>query len=132
MLDFWYSERCNRQIKLLVIIVTCTLIYAASTIAPLGPIFVGASLGIDMLMHLLRSWEQKISPQHPYAAGFRTVIGVIPLVILITLFGYLPEQPLANSPQWRKFALGIQCIGFVAIGLFILSVYENRARRFES
>ena len=40
-----------------------------------------------------------------------------------TLFGYLPEQ--------HKIALGIQCIGFSAVGLFILSIYGNRAKRFE-
>ncbi len=127
MLDFWYSERCNRQIKLIVIIATCILIYAASTAAQISPVFVGVSLGIGIVVHVLHHFRSKISKANPYAHGFGALSRVIPIIALITLFGYLPEQ----HQQWAKFALGLQCLGFAAIGLFIVSVYENRAKRFE-
>ena len=51
MLEFWYSERCTRQIKLMVIIATCILIYAASTVAQLGSVNVedwDVLLGVGM------------------------------------------------------------------------------------
>ena len=51
MLEFWYSERCHRQIKLVVIIATCIVIYAASTVAQLDPVLVGLSLGIGIVVH---------------------------------------------------------------------------------
>ena len=127
MLEFWYSERCHRQIKLMVIIVTCIVIYAASTVTQLGPVLVAVSLGIGIVVHLLHHFRLKISKSNPYANGFSALSRVIPIIALITLFGYLPEQ---HQP-WAKFALGLQCLGFAAIGLFIVSVYENRAKRFE-
>jgi len=125
MLEFWYSERCSRQIKLIVVIATCILIYAASTVAQLGPVFVGVSLAIGIVVHLLHHFRLKISKSNPYANGFSALSRVIPIIALITLFGYLPEQ------QWGKFALGLQCLGFAAIGLFIVSIYESSAKRFE-
>ncbi|WP_244782971.1 hypothetical protein [Acinetobacter sp. F-1] len=127
MLEFWYSERCHRQIKLMVIIATCIVIYAASTVAQLDPVFVGVSLAIGIVVHLLHHFRLKISKSNPYANGFSALSRVIPIIALITLFGYLPEQ---HQP-WAKLALGLQCLGFAAIGLFIVSVYENRAKRFE-
>lgn len=127
MLEFWYSERCSRQIKLIVIIATCIFIYAASTVAQLDPVFVGVSLAIGIVVHLLHHFRLKISKSNPYANGFSALSRVIPIIALITLFGYLPEQ----HQQWAKFALGLQCLGFAAIGLFIVSIYESRAKRFE-
>ena len=127
MLEFWYSERCSRQIKLIVIIATCILIYAASTVAHLDPVFVGVGLAIGIVVHLLHHFRLKISKSNPYANGFSALSRVIPIIALITLFGYLPEQ----HEQWTKFALGLQCFGFAAIGFFIVSIYESRAKRFE-
>ena len=127
MLDFWYSDRCSRQVKLIVIITTCIVIYVASSVVQLGPVFVGLSLALGILIHVLRHFRLKLSVSNPYANGFGALSRVIPIVALITLFGYLPEY----SQTWAKFALGLQCIGFVAIGLFMVSVYENRAQRFE-
>ncbi|MCO8114025.1 hypothetical protein NI465_07515 [Acinetobacter lwoffii] len=127
MLEFWYSERCSRQIKLIAIIATCIFIYAASTVAQLDPVFVGVSLAIGIVVHLLHHFRLKISKSNPYANGFSALSRVIPIIALITLFGYLPEQ----HQQWGKFAWGLQCLGFAAIGLFIVSIYESRAKRFE-
>ncbi|MEG2263842.1 MAG: hypothetical protein RR932_06040 [Acinetobacter sp.] len=113
--------------KLIAIIATCILIYTASTVAQLDPVFVGVSLAIGIVVHLLHHFRLKISKSNPYANGFSALSRVIPIIALITLFGYLPEQ----HQQWGKFALGLQCLGFAAIGLFIVSIYESRAKRFE-
>ena len=127
MLEFWYSERCNRQLKLIIIIAVCIVIYIASTVAKLGPIFVGISLMIGMLMHVLREFRLKLSPENPYTEGFRALTMAIPIVAVISLIGYLPK----TDEIWKTVALGLQCLGFVAIGLFIVSIYNKRAKRFE-
>ena len=93
----------------------------------LDPVFVGVSLAIGIVVHLLHHFRLKISKSNPYANGFSALSRVIPIIALITLFGYLPEQ----HQQWGKFAWGLQCLGFAAIGLFIVSIYESRAKRFE-
>ncbi|WP_180032216.1 MULTISPECIES: hypothetical protein [unclassified Acinetobacter] len=127
MLEFWYSERCNRQLKLIIIIAVCIVIYIASTVAKLGPIFVGISLAIGMLIHVLREFRLKLAPENPYAEGFRALTMAIPIVAVISLIGYLPK----TDEIWKTVALGLQCLGFVAIGLFIVSIYNKRAKRFE-
>lgn len=127
MLEFWYSERCTRQLKLIIIIMVCVVIYAASTVAKLGPVFVGVSLALGVLMHGLREFRLKLSASNPYANGFAALSRVIPIVLMISLFGYLPK----TGDDWQIWALGIQCLGFAAIGLFIVSIYNKRAKRFE-
>ncbi|WP_291361275.1 hypothetical protein, partial [Acinetobacter sp. UBA3025] len=88
MLEFWYSERCNRQLKLIIIIIAvCIVIYIASTVTKLGSIFVGISLAIGMLMHVLREFRLKLSPENPYAEGFRALTMAIPIVAVISLIG---------------------------------------------
>lgn len=123
MLDFWYSERCTRQIKLMVCIATCAMIYSASTFSELGGIYVGISLAIGMLSHVLHTVALKLPTQNPYKEGFTRLNLFIPLIALITLIGMLPQQ--------HKIALGFQCVGFSMLGLFIVSIYANRAKRFE-
>ena len=127
MLEFWYSEHCNRQLKLIIIIAVCIVIYIASTVTKLGSIFVGISLAIGMLMHVLREFRLKLSPENPYAEGFRALTMAIPIVAVISLIGYL----LKTGEIGETVALGLQCLGFVAIGLFIVSIYNQRAKRFE-
>ena len=127
MLEFWYSERCNRQLKLIIIIAVCIVIYIASTVAKLGPIFIGISLAIGMLIHVLREFRLKLSPDNPYAEGFRALTTAIPIVAVISLISYLPK----TGEIWETVALGLQGLGFVAIGLFIVSIYNQRAKRFE-
>ena len=127
MLEFWYSERCNRQLKLIIIIAVCIVIYIASTVAELGPIFVGISLAIGMLIHVLHEFRLKLATDNPSAEGFRALTMAIPIVAVISLIGYLPK----TVEIWETVALGLQCLGFVAIGLFIVSIYNQRAKRFE-
>ncbi|WP_425915747.1 hypothetical protein [Acinetobacter sp. TSRC1-2] len=117
MLEFWYSDKCSRQIKLMVCIATCVMIYLCSTVQQLSSLFTGISIAIGMGIHGLRALSLKIAEDNPYKKGFAMLIFIIPLIALIILISALPTQ--------HKIVLAMQAIGFVAIGLFILSMFPN-------
>ncbi len=118
MLEFWYSDQCSRQIRLMVCIATCVMIYLCSTVQQLSPIFTGISIVIGMGIHGLRASSLKIAADNPYKKGFAILILAMPLMAFITLISALPTQ--------HKIILALQAIGFAAIGLFILSMFPNR------
>lgn len=118
MLQFWYSDRCTRQIKLMVCIATCIMIYLCSTVQQLSAMFTGISLMIGMGIHLLRALSLKIVADNPYKNGFTLLFWVMPFTALMTLMAALPTE--------HKVMLILQTIGFTAIGLFILSTFPNR------
>ena len=118
MLQFWYSDKCTRQIKLMVCIATCVMIYLCSTVQQLSAIFTGSSLMIGMGIHLPRALSLKIAADHPDKNGFTLLFWVMPFTALITLMAALPTE--------HKVMLILQTIGFTAIGLFILSTFPNR------
>ena len=124
MLNFWYSESCNRQIKLIVCIITCTIIYVCSAIQQLTPVFAAISLGIGFMMHLLRNISLKLSAQSASQKIIQNLFLLVPISALVLLILYLPAQD--------KIYLAIQCIAFSALGLFIVSIFAHRAKRFES
>ena len=121
MLSFWYSERCSREIKLIICIATCVMIVIAAQVQQLGAIFIGLSLGIGITTHLLRGAHLKIAQGNPYQEGFSRLVVFLPLIALICLLGYLPAQD--------KIALALQCIGFSGIGLFLVSIHAQREKR---
>lgn len=121
ILDFWYSERCTRQIKLLICIIVCIAIYFSSLMQQLSPLFAGLSLAVGILIHLFRKWRLKIRKNNPYHQGFNILFTVIPITLFIALLNTLPSH--------QKTYLVIQCIGFICLGLFIVSLYENRSKR---
>ena len=118
MLQFWYSDKCTRQIKLMVCIATCVMIYLCSTVQQLSAMFSGISLMIGMGIHLLRTLSLKIAADNPYKNSFTLLFWVIPFTALMTLIAALPTE--------HKIMLILQTIGFTAIGLFILSTFPNR------
>ena len=118
MLQFWYSDRCTRQIKLMVCIATCVMIYLCSTVQQLSAMFTGISLMIGMGIHLLRALSLKIAADNPYKNGFTLLFRLMPFTALMTLIAALPTE--------HKVILILQRIGFTAIGLFILSTFPNR------
>ena len=118
MLQFWYSDRCTRQIKLMVCIATCVMIYLCSTVQELSAMFTGISLMIGMGIHLLRALSLKIAEDNAYKKGFTLLFWVMPFTALMTLMAALPTE--------HKIMLILQTIGFTAIGLFILSTFPNR------
>ena len=123
MLDFWYSERCTRQIKLIVCISTCVLIVLCGQIATLPALFVGLSLGLGVLIHLFRMISVKIQSNHPHHTGFQIIFLTVLFIAMISL--------IINLPKPHQWVLATQCLGFIAIGLMIVSIYSNRAKRFE-
>lgn len=118
MLEFWYSDQCSRQLKLMVCIATCVIIYLCSTVQQLSPMLTGISVGIGMAIHVLRALSLKIAADNPYKKGFAILVFIMPLMAIITLISVLPAQ--------HKLMLSIQAIGFAAIGLFILSTFPKR------
>ena len=118
MLGFWYSDKCTRQIKLIICIATCVVIYLCSTVQQLSLLLTGISLAMGMGIHGLRTLSLKIAADNPYKEGFAILFFVMPIIAFITLISALPAQ--------HKLMLAIQAIGFVAIGLFILSTFPKR------
>lgn len=124
MLNFWYSDRCNRQIKLMVCIITCAIIYLCAAVQQLTPLFAGISLGIGFMVHALRSIYLKFSTHSTSQQTIQNLLLIIPVLALMLLILYLP------TPD--KIYLALQCMGFSAIGFFMLSIFAHRAKRFES
>ncbi|MBP8070692.1 MAG: hypothetical protein KAY41_00390 [Acinetobacter sp.] len=120
MLDFWYSERCTRQIKLIICISTCVVIYLSAKPAELSIWFVGFALLIGISLHLTRECILKIKSQNPNMKASQWLI-IIPIIALIFLLFCLPKT--------NQFSLALQSIGFAALGFFIVTLYENRAQR---
>lgn len=123
MLRFWYSAHCTREIKLIICIAVCAVIYYCTNIQQLTPLFAGLSLAIGAATHLLRHTHLKIAQEHPYKRSLQTISTLLPMAALTGLVLYLPKA--------HQAVLGMQCIGFSAIGLFLISIYENRAKRVE-
>lgn len=125
MLDFWYSDRCTRQMKLIAVIAACLIITFSSQIFKLSPAFTGISLGIGLLMHVL--YSVMLAQAGTGIQKWLHFAQKIPYLLLIILFSCLPR-----TGSWTEMLMQIlQCIGFCAIGLFLVSIYENRAKRFE-
>jgi len=123
MLDLWYSERCTREIKLIVSILTCAIIYYCATIEKLDPTFTGLSLALGISIHVLRMLALKMSKKNLDHQIVKVIFAVLPIMALAILIYFLPTQ--------NKIFTAIQVTGFTALGLFIVSIYQNRAKRFE-
>lgn len=123
MLDFWYSARCSREMKVIISILTCVIIYYCATIEKLSPTFTVICLAIGISTHLLRMLGLKIAQHNVYAQGFKILFSIYPLLALMLLMAFLPAQ--------HKILTSIHAIGFAALGLFIMSIYQNRAKRFD-
>lgn len=119
MLNFWYSERCTRQIKLMICILTFALLYYCSSIEKLDPLFSAIALMIGMLTHALYQYRQRTQVQSK--AAWLHGLGFIPLVILGLM--------IAAFPRLQQWILILQIFGFAAFGLFIVSIYANRSKR---
>ena len=121
MLEFWYSARCTRQIRLSICIAVCAVIYYCSSIQQLPALFAGLSLALGAAVHLLRQAHLKIADENSYKQAMRAVFAILPIAGLLGLILYVPPG--------HKAALSIQCIGFSAVGLFLVSLHERRAKR---
>lgn len=121
MLQFWYSERCTREIKLVISISVCVLVFLCAEQKQLDPIFIGLSIAIGVLTHVLYEWKSKTTlALNPILRG---ILDFLPFICLIVLMYFLPDQ--------QRLFLALQCVGFAALGLFIVSIYSQRSKRFD-
>ncbi|MEG2357802.1 hypothetical protein [Acinetobacter sp.] len=121
MLTFWYSARCTREIRLIICIAVCAVIYYCAGIQQLPALFAGLSLALGAAVHLLRHVDLKLADENSYRRTVQAVFSILPIAALLGLILYLP--------QGHKAVLSTQCIGFSAIGLFLVSLYECHAKR---
>ena len=71
MLNFWYSAHCTREVKLIMSIATCAIIYYCSSIEKLSAQLTMICLLIGVVIHLLHVLSLKIAENNPYAQGFK-------------------------------------------------------------
>ncbi|WP_163122426.1 hypothetical protein [Acinetobacter portensis] len=121
MLDFWYSEKCTREIKLIICIITCAIIYYFSNIEQLNTWAVGFSLGIGVFIHVLHHLKLKLNTHNKYSNGLNIIVLSLPIIAILFL--------IQSIPPINKMILIVQSLGFVGLGFFIVSIYENRSKR---
>lgn len=120
MLNFWYSERCTRPIKLAVCIVLCSIIYIASQFEKLDSTFTLICLAIGVLTHFLYQFLIKAQQKH-FKKSARLIILLLPITTFFIMVYLLPALHL--------WALALQALGFSVLGLCLVSIYQNRAPR---
>ena len=111
MLDFWYSERCTRQIKLIICIAVCAVIYYCSNIQQLSPLFTGLSLAVGLALHFLRIAHLNIVNTNSYKPIFQIIFSMLPIIALI--FMHMKEGEILIP--------GAQGIGFMALAICLFS-----------
>ena len=121
MLDFWYSERCTRQIKLIACVSVCIIIYLSSQIYPLTILHTVIALCLGAIYHFKHYAQKNIKENNPYKTIFSILFFVIPLIIFISL--------LISLPNLGRLYLIIQTLGFILIGFFLVSIYVYRTKR---
>lgn len=120
MLAYWYNA--PRHIKLIFIIVVCAAVYVANQVQPLSPIHTVLSLIFGFGLHVGHYLNTYISKANQYKKGFELLYIVYLIILPIILITMLPTQ--------NKWILAIQALGFVLVGFFLISIYQNRAKRF--
>lgn len=121
MLDFWYSERCTRQIKLIACVSVCIIIYFSSQIYQLTTLHTIIALCLGAICHFKHHAKKNIKEDNPYKTGFSILFFIIPLILFISL--------LTSLPNIGRLYLIIQILGFILIGFFLVSIYTHRTKR---
>lgn len=123
ILNFLYSERCTREVKLIASVITCAVIYACSSIEKLSTALTLLCLMLGASLHILRILSLKVPASQLYAQGFKYLLVMLPLLGLAWIIFTLPAK------HWLYSA--VQALGFMSIGLLLPLIYQNRAKRFE-
>ncbi|WP_228716178.1 hypothetical protein [Acinetobacter indicus] len=77
-----------------------------------------------MGLHLLYQWSKRRSwPEHQRRL-MHWGLNLAPLLLLSVLLLFLPKMQL--------WAMALQALGFILVGLFMVSIYQQRAKRFDS
>ncbi|HIC8778811.1 TPA: hypothetical protein ACW706_003772, partial [Acinetobacter baumannii] len=72
--------------------------------------------------HFGQYLQTKIPEHSSYKFKLQFLLRVYPLIIVAIIMWLLP-------PQYNWIAT-IQALGFVLVGFFLVSIYQNRAKRF--
>ncbi len=121
MLQYWYSERCTRQIKLVISILTIAVTLYFSEISKLSTTLTLFSLLLGLSVHLLYCAYLKIQLDYSHRPILKILFAIIPWIAGLILFLRLPDL--------GKIAQAVQILGFSLIGFYIVSMYGNRAPR---
>lgn len=124
ILDFWYSERCTRQMKLIICISTCCIIFLSSTDVKLSTTHVIFALCLGATCHFIHHAQNKLKASSPYKTGFDILFFTFPILAMIGLITTLPNE--------GQVLLIFQSFGFIAVGFFIVSIYSQRTKRTEN
>ena len=123
MLHFWYSERCTRQIKLLICIITVAVTLYFSEMTKLSTSLTLLSLLLGMVIHGLYSLLMKFpQPNNTWSQSFKILPDLTLLMGWILLYLQLPEE--------YQLAQAVQLFGFSLTGFYIVSIYANRTPRY--
>lgn len=120
MLAYWYNA--PRHIKLIFIIAVCSAIYAANKTQPLSPSYTILSLGLGFGLHFGQYLQTKTPDRSSYKSNFQFLLRIYPFIIVALVVWMLPPQ--------HNWIVTIQALGFVLVGFFLVSIYQNRAKRF--
>ncbi|NUF36412.1 hypothetical protein [Acinetobacter lactucae] len=121
MLAYWYNA--PRHIKLIFIIVVCVAVYAANQVQPLSPSYTILSLVLGFGLHFIEYLKTKIPARSSYKSNFQFLLRIYPFIIIALVVWML-------QPQY-DWIVTIQALGFVLVGFFLVSIYQNRAKRFD-
>ncbi|NHB56531.1 hypothetical protein G9F32_00570 [Acinetobacter sp. 194] len=124
MLDSWYSNRCNREIKFAVVVSTCVVIYLCSIKVKLAAPYVIISVLMGMAAHYIRSYVYQSKKALLSMGQFKSLF-LLTLVIYQTYLIFHLDSPY-------RVLLMLQNLGFVCIGIFICSIYTHQAKRHSS
>ena len=120
MLDFWYSSRCTRQIKLALCVITFAVVYWSSNISKVTTSFACASLLLGLSLHGF--YQLSLKTQWRDQRGlFNLMSSCIFLLIIAGLIYLLPKHHQAIA--------ALQIIGYSLLGFFSISIYSQRHRR---
>lgn len=123
MLNFWYSERCTRPIKLLICIITVAVTLYFSEMTKLSTSLTLLSLLLGMVIHGLYSLLMKLpQPNSAWSQSFKILPDLTLLMGWILLYLQLPEE--------HQLAQAVQLFGFSLTGFYIVSIYANRTPRY--
>lgn len=121
MLEYWYSERCSRQFKFFLCLLTVLAIFAASGYAKLDQSLSLIALLAGMCVHLLREFKQKFLKQNWANSPIAQRLPYLPILLMLLLITQLPSL--------HRLALSIQLLGFSGLGFYLVSIYNYRAPR---
>lgn len=120
MLDFWYSSRCTRQIKLALCVITFALVYWSSNISKVATSFACASLLLGLSLHGFYQLSLK-AKWHEQRGLLNLMASCIFILIIAGLIYLLPKNDQAIT--------ALQIIGYSLLGFFSISIYSQRSRR---